>query len=143
MASAPHSSVSKVCVAQIAPPETRRRNGSKSQSKQAFVSKALIRKLWTALSICRRRIFVSLRCVSMHGAEIFSLSNLTTCYPFIQTELYKRGGLVFFETFWKGGCYNFQVLEEQLPMLTSKCSLISPIAHFPSVTLRRYHAFMC
>lgn len=133
--SAPHSSVSKVRVAQLAPPETRRRNGSKSQSKQGLVSRALIRKLWTALSICHRRIFVSLGCVSMYGAGISILFNLTPCHPLLQTELYKRGGLVFFETFWKGVCYNFRVLEEHLPMLTSKCFQIPPTPLFPSTTL--------
>ncbi|KAM3574306.1 hypothetical protein VYU27_003783 [Nannochloropsis oceanica] len=55
-------------------------------------------------------------------------------------QLYKRGGLVFFETFWKGGCYNFQVLEEQLPMLTTEHPLyVAELAKIEEMKNRKLH----
>ena len=76
-------------------------------------------------------------CVSLHGDSYLLM--LTLCLPFLQTELYKKGGLVFFETTWEGACYNFQVPEEQLPMLTSKCFRISKKGFFPTNT--KPHAY--
>lgn len=48
------------------------------------------------------------------------VSNQPTINFFSQTELYKRSGLAYFETWVDGACYNYLVPEEQLPMLTSK-----------------------
>ena len=57
-------------------------------------------------------------CFSVH--EDFFLLTLNLCHSPYHTELYKKWGLVFFETTLEGACYNFQIPEEQLPMLTSK-----------------------
>jgi len=89
-----------------------------------YLSSENLRKCWSV-------------CVFIHGDSYLIM--LTLCLPSLQTELYKKGGLVFFETTWEGACYNFQVPEGQLPMLTSKCFRMSKKGLFPTNT--KPHAY--